>query len=136
MKIKLRFDFLRLQLITILFWNLHLNRNFRLSRWACYVKGDRYFEIDRIFVTVRIYKCQSIYAHISWKFSRSIRCNNTFATENAVWFFYINWNLKKLKRHVSYFSYHELITQSPLYRNLLYYDSSCHFLDTGLGVSH
>jgi hypothetical protein len=55
MKIIQRSGFLWLQLITIVFWNLHLNRNFRLSLWAWYVKGDRYFEVDGTFVTVRIH---------------------------------------------------------------------------------
>jgi hypothetical protein len=115
---------------------LHFNRNFRLSRWDWYAKGDRYFEIDGTFVTVRIHSVSPYMPifneNLLVLFVAIILLQPKVPYVSSI----VTEISKKLRRHDSYFSYHELIKQNPFYHSLLHYDPSCHFLNNGLGVSY
>jgi len=92
------------------------------------VKGDRYFYIYGTLVTVRIHSASPYMPIFNENFlvlffaiillQPKILYVSSIVTEITT----------KLRRYVSYFSYHKLMKHNPFYRNLLHYDPSCKFL--------
>jgi len=84
------------------------------------MKDDRYFEIDRTFVTVRIHSASPYMPIFNENFLVLFVVLILLQPKVPYVSSIVTKISKKLRRHISHFSYHELIKQNPFYRSLLH----------------